>query len=87
MAFDLRRYQERALDAIDAAEREGVRRPLVVHPTGTGKTVTFSHAIKRRADRGRSLVMVHRDELAAWWDFSVYLDVDFIRHFPQFRDL
>ena len=65
MALELRRYQEKALDAIEAAEREGVRRPLVVHPTGTGKTVTFSHAIKRRADRGRALVLVHRDELAA----------------------
>lgn len=65
MALDLRPYQAKALDAIEAAEREGVRRPLVVHPTGTGKTVTFSHAIKRRAERGRALVMVHRDELAA----------------------
>lgn len=64
MALDLRPYQEKALAAIEAAEREGVRRPLVVHPTGTGKTVTFSHAIKRRAERGRALVMVHRDELA-----------------------
>lgn len=65
MALDLRPYQEKALDAIEAAEREGVRRPLVVHPTGTGKTVTFSHAIKRRSDRGRALVLVHREELAA----------------------
>jgi superfamily II DNA or RNA helicase len=32
-----RNYQRRALDAIAQAEREGVRRPLVVHPTGTGK--------------------------------------------------
>lgn len=64
MALDLRPYQEKALAAIETAEREGVRRPLVVHPTGTGKTVTFSHAIKRRAGRGRALVMVHRDELA-----------------------
>lgn len=37
MALELRGYQEKALDAIEAAEREGVRRPLVVHPTGTGK--------------------------------------------------
>lgn len=65
MSLPLRPYQEKALAAIEAAEREGVRRPLVVHPTGTGKTVTFSHAIKRRADRGRALVMVHREELAA----------------------
>ena len=60
----LRRYQERALANIDRAEREGVRRPLVVHPTGTGKTVTFGAVVDRRRDRGRSLIMVHRDELA-----------------------
>ncbi len=62
--LDLRDYQERALENIDKAEREGVRRPLVVHPTGTGKTVVLSAAVKRRRDRGRSLIMVHRDELA-----------------------
>lgn len=65
MALDPRPYQVKALDAIEAAEREGVRRPLVVHPTGTGKTVTFGHLINRRADRGRALVLVHREELAA----------------------
>jgi superfamily II DNA or RNA helicase len=62
--LNLRPYQEKALDAIESAEREGVRRPLVVHPTGTGKTVTFGAAIARRADRGRSIVLVHREELA-----------------------
>jgi superfamily II DNA or RNA helicase len=63
MALGLRPYQEKALEGIEKAEREGVRRPLVVLPTGTGKTVVFSHGIKRRAHRGRSLVLVHRDEL------------------------
>lgn len=62
--LEARDYQESALAAIETAEREGVRRPLVVHPTGTGKTVTFSHAIARRADRGRAVVLVHREELA-----------------------
>jgi superfamily II DNA or RNA helicase len=62
--LSLRRYQERALAALATAEAEGVRRPLVVHPTGTGKTVTFSHFIANRDALGRSLVFVHRDELA-----------------------
>lgn len=60
----MRPYQRKALDAIETAEKEGVRRPLLVYPTGTGKTVIFSGAIAERADRGRSLVLVHRDELA-----------------------
>lgn len=63
MTLGLRPYQRKALDGIDKAEREGVRRPLVVLPTGTGKTVVFSHGIKERAGKGRSLVLVHRDEL------------------------
>jgi superfamily II DNA or RNA helicase len=60
----LRPYQRRALEAIETAEREGVRRPLLVFPTGTGKTVIFSHALKERAEKGRGLVLVHREELA-----------------------
>jgi superfamily II DNA or RNA helicase len=60
----LRPYQRRALDAIETAEKEGVRRPLLVYPTGTGKTVIFSHALKERAERGRGMVIVHREELA-----------------------
>jgi superfamily II DNA or RNA helicase len=60
----LRDYQTEAIEAVTAADRAGVRRPLVVHPTGTGKTVTFSHLIAQRASVGRALVLVHRDELA-----------------------
>jgi superfamily II DNA or RNA helicase len=62
--LDLRPYQTRSLADIENAEREGLRRPLVVLPTGTGKTVVFSHALAQRRDRGRGLVLVHREELA-----------------------
>jgi superfamily II DNA or RNA helicase len=57
----LRPYQAQALDAIDAAEARGVRRQLVVIPTGGGKTVVFAHLVNRRP--GRALVLAHRDEL------------------------
>jgi superfamily II DNA or RNA helicase len=63
--LSVRPYQRRALNSIDQAEKEGIRRPLLVYPTGTGKTVIFSHALKERAERGRGLVLVHREELAA----------------------
>lgn len=59
-----RPYQVRALGALDTAEREGVRRPLVVHPTGTGKTVTATAWLSDRAHLGRGLFLVHTDELA-----------------------
>lgn len=62
--LDLRPYQVEALEGVEQAEREGVRRPLVVHPTGTGKGVEMGAMAAARADRGRTLVMVHRDELA-----------------------
>src|SRR5918999_1429395 len=57
----LRPYQKEAIEAILAAEVCGVRRPLLALPTGCGKTVIFAHLIAQRD--GRSLVLVHRDEL------------------------
>jgi ATP-dependent helicase IRC3 len=60
-ALSLRPYQEQALEAIDAAESRGVRRQLVVLPTGGGKTIVFASLVSRR--QGRALVLAHRDEL------------------------
>lgn len=57
----LRPYQHEALAAIRAAYAAGVRRPLVVLPTGAGKTVVFAHLIRDLP--GRALVLAHRDEL------------------------
>lgn len=57
----LRRYQQDALTAIEAAAARGVRRALLVLATGLGKTIVFAELIGRRP--GRGLVLVHRDEL------------------------
>lgn len=59
--LDLRDYQIEACTNLWEAENRGVRRGLTVHPTGSGKTVTFSAMI--RDFQRRSLVLVHRDEL------------------------
>jgi len=59
----LRPYQRDALEAVDATERVGITRSLIVHPTGTGKTVIFTALILSRLDRGAALVLVHTDEL------------------------
>lgn len=61
--LSLRPYQEQALEAITEAEARGVRRQLVAHPTGTGKTVTFAHLIHQQREVGWALVLCHRDEL------------------------
>jgi ATP-dependent helicase IRC3 len=57
----LRPYQEEAIEAINDTGNDGITRPLVALPTGTGKTVVFAHLIDQRP--GRSLVLAHRDEL------------------------
>jgi len=61
----LRDYQEAAVAAIQRAHADGVRRPAVVLPTGTGKTVVFSELVRREqaAGNGRTLVLAHRTEL------------------------
>jgi len=57
----LRPYQAEALAAVERATHDGISRPLIALPTGTGKTVIFSHLVKQRP--GRCLILVHRDEL------------------------
>lgn len=65
MELSLRGYQGEALDAVDAELAKGILRTAVVLPTGMGKTVVFSHLIGREHAKGRkTLVLVHRDELA-----------------------
>jgi superfamily II DNA or RNA helicase len=57
----LRPYQSQAIEAMKSALGRGVRRQLVVLPTGGGKTVVFAHLASQRT--GRALVLAHRDEL------------------------
>ena len=62
--FALRPYQQAAVEAVRQSFRSGRRRPLLVSPTGSGKTVTFSYITASAAALGNStLVLVHRAEL------------------------
>lgn len=68
MAFELRDYQSEALNALEAEWAGGLNRPVIVLPTGAGKTVCFSGLIARyidklRAEGKRALVLAHREEL------------------------
>jgi superfamily II DNA or RNA helicase len=62
--FDLRPYQERDLTVTRACFAQGHRRVCYQAPTGSGKTVLFSHVIAGACARGnRVFVLGHRDEI------------------------
>jgi superfamily II DNA or RNA helicase len=58
--MNLRPYQMQAVDECTSA-LQAHRSALLVLPTGTGKTVVFSHLAQRQA--GRTLILAHRQEL------------------------
>lgn len=58
----LRPYQLDAVEAVRNREMAGVKRQLIVLPTGCGKTLVFSELIRQRLP-GRALIVAHRDEL------------------------
>lgn len=63
-ALPLRPYQAATIDAITAAWDRGLNRAAAVLPTGSGKTVIFSHLAKHAHQQGRrTLILAHRDEL------------------------
>ncbi len=57
----LRPYQRAAIDAVVAGRKQGLRRMIVVLPTGAGKTVVFAQ-LATMAHKP-VLVIAHRDEL------------------------
>lgn len=59
----LRPYQRSALTASKQKYDAGFTRQLIVLPTGTGKTVLFSHLLQHHKIDKRLLVLVHRKEL------------------------
>ena len=62
--MQLRPYQLKALNDIRAAFRSGKRAPLLVSPTGSGKTIMFSAIAQGAMQKGkRVLIMAHRVEL------------------------
>jgi superfamily II DNA or RNA helicase len=59
--ISLRPYQLEAVAAVESAWQSGLSRLLIVLATGMGKTVIFSRHLQ--LEKGRSLVIAHRDEL------------------------
>ena len=66
MSLTLRPYQQQAVHDLRIAIRHGSRAPLLVLPTGGGKTIVMAEIMRSLADRGRTaMVLVHRRELIA----------------------
>lgn len=64
MSLTLRPYQHRAVHDLRLAFRDGARAPLLVLPTGGGKTCIAAEILRGVAERGRrAIVLVHRREL------------------------
>lgn len=62
--MQLRPYQDKAVAGVRMALKDGFRAPLLVSPTGSGKTVIFSYICKSAVDKGnRAYVLTHRVEL------------------------
>lgn len=60
----LRPYQQSIIADVRQALRDGCRSPLVVSPTGSGKTVMFSHIAHGAGQKQKRVwILVHRAEL------------------------
>lgn len=61
-----RDYQQQCIDAVAMAKHQGIQRPVVVLPTGAGKTIVFAHLAKlfREAFPAKKVIVIaHTDEL------------------------
>jgi superfamily II DNA or RNA helicase len=74
--MNLRPYQQKMHDDINAAWANGSANVLAVLPTGGGKTVTLSHIVKE--EPGASVVLAHRAELVS--QISLALAREKVRH-------
>jgi len=63
MTLTLRPYQQEALQSVKDNFEKGISKQLIVLPTGSGKTVIFSHIPQVIKDSLPMLVLAHRSEL------------------------
>lgn len=74
--LELRPYQADLDVAVDAARADGARNVLATSPTGSGKTVLFSHKLAQH--RGAACAIAHRQELVS--QISLSLAKEGVRH-------
>ncbi len=74
MAVELRSYQMLAVDGVRRAYLQGLKSPLLVLPTGGGKTVCFTYIASTAASKAkRVLILVHRVELLRQTSAALHL--------------
>jgi superfamily II DNA or RNA helicase len=79
MTIQLRSYQDASIEALRNSIRRGRRAPLLVSPTGSGKTVIFSYLTSRLVAGGKRVVILnHRAELTE--QISRALNLVEVRH-------
>ena len=62
--MELRPYQQQAKDAIFSEWKNGIKKTLLVLPTGCGKTIVFAKVAEECVKGGsRVLILAHRGEL------------------------
>ena len=62
--MELRPYQQQAKDAIFSEWENGIKKTLLVLPTGCGKTIVFAKVVEECVKGGsRVLILAHRGEL------------------------
>lgn len=62
--IQLRKYQQKLINALRQSIRRGNKRIVLCAPTGAGKTICFTYMAKNHLERGgRVLVLTHRKEL------------------------
>ena len=57
MLTQLRDYQIKAIDDLAATVKRGNRRPILVMPTGSGKTVVAKEIIDRTVAKGNRVIV------------------------------
>ena len=62
--MELRPYQEEARQAVESQWEKGLKKTLLVLPTGCGKTIVFAKVAENQVRHGsRVLILAHRGEL------------------------
>lgn len=62
--MELRPYQQEAREAVEQDWKSGIKRTLLVLPTGCGKTIVFAKIVEDCVREGRRvLILAHRAEL------------------------